>query len=84
MESSDLARLLSAVPGDRRAFFKQAAALGLAAPALGGLVMDARAQSTPEAEAADSHSMPADGYVGSDPESASTGEESPVPSAGML
>ncbi|MBA2598490.1 MAG: multicopper oxidase domain-containing protein [Chloroflexia bacterium] len=81
MESSDLARLLSAVPGDRRAFFKQAAALGLAAPALGGLVMDARAQSTPEAEAADSHSMPADGYVGSDPESASTGEESPVPSA---
>ena len=36
------ARLLSAVPGDRRAFFRRAAALGLAAPMLGGLVSAAR------------------------------------------
>lgn len=71
------ARLLSAVPGDRRAFFKRAAAMGLAAPMLGGLVSAARAQETPEATPG--HEMGRDGYVGSDPESPSTGDASPIP-----
>ena len=79
LDPDKAARLLSAVPGDRRDFFKRAAAMGLATPMLSGLVSAARAQETPEAE--EGHDMGQDGYVGSDPESPSTGEASPVPTA---
>lgn len=78
LDPDNAARLLSAIPGDRRAFFKRAAAMGLAAPMLGGLVSAARAQEgSPEAE--EGHEMGEDGYVGSDPESPSTGDETPAP-----
>ena len=71
-------KLLSEIPADRRAFFKRAAAMGLAAPMLGGVVSTARAQeSTPPAE--EGHDMGQDGYVGSDPQSPSTGAETPAP-----
>lgn len=74
-KSSELSRFLEATGGDRRAFFKRAAALGLAAPALGGLVRGARAQEDDEQQ----HDMGPGSSVGSDPQSPSTGDESPVP-----
>lgn len=70
LAADELHRFLEASGGDRRAFFRRAAALGLAVPAFGGLAQRAFAQDTP----------PEDGYVGSDPQSPSTGESSPVPS----
>ena len=74
--ASELTAFLEASGGDRRAFFKKAAGLGLALPVLGGLASGARAQdTTPEAEG---HQMGEDGYVGSDPQAPSTGEEAPV------
>lgn len=78
LASSELATFLHDSGGDRRAFFRRAAALGLAIPALGGIVSSARAQdATPAAE--EGHAMGEEGYVGSDPQSPSTGDESPVP-----
>lgn len=77
LKSSELSKFLEATGGDRRAFFKQAAALGLSVPALGGLVRGAQAQeTTPEAE---TEQLGEDGYVGSDPLAPTTGAESPVP-----
>src|SRR5690349_19908228 len=77
LAASELTTFLEASGGDRRAFFRRAAALGLALPALHGFVNCAQAQdSNPEGE---SHDMGEDGYVGSDPEAPSTGDESPVP-----
>ena len=70
LAADELHHFLEATGGDRRAFFRRAAALGLAVPAFGGLAQRAFAQETP----------PEDGYVGSDPQSPSTGESSPVPS----
>ncbi|MCC7021494.1 MAG: multicopper oxidase domain-containing protein [Thermomicrobiales bacterium] len=72
-------RFLNTNGGDRRALLKRAAALGLAMPALGGLLGNAQAQETP----ASGHQMdmgtPQSGYVGSNPQSPGTGSESPVP-----
>src|SRR4051794_37662581 len=65
-------------PGPGRAFRRRAAGIGLTVPALSLLQVDATAQeATPDAM--EDHAMPGDGYVGSDPESPSTGDESPVP-----
>jgi nitrite reductase (NO-forming) len=75
--SAELTRFLAAASGDRRAFFKRAAGLGAALPVLGALGLQ-----TQTADAQDVHEMegtPESGYVGSDPESPSTGDESPVP-----
>src|ERR671910_1865800 len=75
--SQEVSKLLAAGLGDRRAFFKRAAGLGLALPVLGGLGLQAQT-----ADAQDEHDMegtPESGYVGSDPQSPSTGDESPVP-----
>ena len=78
LDPDKVGELLNAVSGDRRAFFKRAAAMGLAAPMLGGLVSAVRAQEeTPEAE--EGHDMGQDGYVGSDPQSPGTGDETPAP-----
>src|SRR5829696_4409708 len=76
-DTTEMARMLAAGLGDRRAFFKRAAGLGLALPVLAGLGLQ-----TQTAEAQDQHDMegtPESGYVGSDPQSPSTGDESPVP-----
>ncbi|MFN8593872.1 MAG: multicopper oxidase domain-containing protein [Thermomicrobiales bacterium] len=73
---SDLARVLDAVAGDRRDFLRRAAALGTL-PALSLLGLQ-----TTQAQDKNDHQMegtPESGYVGSNPESPSTGEESPVP-----
>src|ERR671910_1117551 len=75
----EAARMLAAGSSDRRAFFKRAAGLGLAMPVLGGLGRQAQ---TAEAQDEQEHEMegtPESGYVGSDPQSPSTGDESPVP-----
>jgi len=75
--AEELARFTVA-SGDRRAFLRRAAGIGLTVPVLSLLQADATAQeATPEAM--EDHAMPGDGYVGSDPESPSTGDESPVP-----
>src|SRR4051812_23997620 len=75
--AEELARF-SAASSDRRAFLRRAAGIGLTVPALRLLQADATAQeATPDAT--EGHAMPGDGYVGSDPESPSTGDESPVP-----
>jgi nitrite reductase (NO-forming) len=75
--AEELARFTVA-SGDRRAFLRRAAGIGLTVPALRLLQADATAQeATPDAT--EGHAMPGDGYVGSDPESPSTGDESPVP-----
>ena len=76
VDTTEMARMLAAGLGDRRAFFKRAG-LGLALPVLGGIGLQ-----TQTAEAQDQHDMegtPESGYVGSDPQSPSTGDESPVP-----
>ncbi|MBL8128804.1 MAG: multicopper oxidase domain-containing protein [Thermomicrobiales bacterium] len=70
LAADELHRFLEATGGDRRAFFRRAAALGLAVPAFGGLAQRAFAQ----------ESTPTDGYVGSDPHAEGTGSSSPVPS----
>jgi nitrite reductase (NO-forming) len=76
MAAEEIARFAAAA-GDRRAFLRRAAGLGAALPLLGALgVQSANAQ--------DEHGhvmegTPASGYVGSDPESPGTGDESPVP-----
>ena len=77
--SPELARALSATGGDRRAFLRRAAGLGLAVPALGLLGREAQAQEggTPPAGHDMGEEVP-EGYVGSDPESPGTGDESPV------
>jgi nitrite reductase (NO-forming) len=73
--SAELVRSFAAAAGDRRAFLRQAAGLGVALPALGALGMQVvRAQDEHEMEG-----TPESGYVGSDPQSPSTGDESPVP-----
>jgi nitrite reductase (NO-forming) len=73
--SPGMAKFLQDEAGDRRSFLRRAAAIGLAAPALGVIGTAVRAQEeTPEAEPPGEN-----GYVGSDPESPSTGEASPVP-----
>jgi nitrite reductase (NO-forming) len=75
--AQEVARLLAAELSDRRVFFKRAAGLGLAMPVLGGLGLQAQT-----ADAQDEHDMagtPESGYVGSDPQSPSTGNETPVP-----
>jgi nitrite reductase (NO-forming) len=75
--AQEAARMLAAGSADRRAFFKRAAGLGLAMPVLGALGLQAQT-----ADAQDEHEMegtPESGYVGSDPQSPSTGDESPVP-----
>lgn len=74
--SAEFASLLTAPGGDRRDFFKRAAALGLALPALGGLAQAAQAQ---DAAMPEHGGTPESGYVGSDPQSPGTGDESPVP-----
>jgi nitrite reductase (NO-forming) len=77
--TQEMARILAAGLSDRRAFFRRAAGLGLAMPVLGGLGLQAQ-----DADAQDEHGhelegTPPSGYVGSDPQSPSTGDESPVP-----
>src|SRR3954454_18557776 len=77
VDTQEAVRMLTVGVGDRRAFFKSVAGLGLAMPVLGGLGLQAQT-----AEAQDEHDMegtPESGYVGSDPQSPSTGDESPVP-----
>lgn len=74
--SREFSRFLAAGVGDRRTFLRRAAGIGVALPAL-GLLADVQAQETPKA--GDGHDMTEDGYVGSDPESPSTGAESPLP-----
>lgn len=76
----DLSDFLASLPGDRRAFLRRVAALGLTAPAFANLVTGVQAQEeTPEAMTG--HGTPDDGYVGSDPESPSTGDERPAAQA---
>jgi nitrite reductase (NO-forming) len=75
--SAELNRFLAAASGDRRGFLKRAAGLG-ALPILGALGMQSAG-----AQDESGHQMtgtPESGYVGSDPQSPSTGDESPVPS----
>jgi nitrite reductase (NO-forming) len=79
LDPADVERLLGAAGSDRRAFFKRAAAIGLAMPALGGLISNTQAQETPPAADHMDHGTPQSGYVGSAPQSPGTGSESPVP-----
>ena len=72
--SREFSRFLAAGVGDRRTFLRRAAGIGVALPAL-GLLADVQAQETPKA--GDGHDMTEDGYVGSDPESPSTGDGEP-------
>src|SRR6476619_6369132 len=77
VDPTEMASMLAAGLGERRTFFKRAAGLRLALPVLGGLGLQAQT-----AEAQDQHDMegtPESGYVGSDPQSPSTGDERPVP-----
>jgi nitrite reductase (NO-forming) len=79
VSAQEAARKLAAGLSDRRGFFKRAAGLGLALPVLGGLGLQAQ---TVDAQDEHEHEMagtPEFGYVGSDPQSPSTGDESPVP-----
>jgi nitrite reductase (NO-forming) len=76
--SPEIARIFSSA-GNRRALLRGAAGIGLAAPVLNALANQAGAQETPEAGG--DHDMDGEGYVGSDPQSPSTGAESPVPTA---
>ena len=80
-DATTLAAALDAIPGDRRAFMRRAAALGLAVPVLQGWAGGVRAQESSEAGGHDAAAMgtPESGYVGSDPRSPSTGDTSPVP-----
>jgi nitrite reductase (NO-forming) len=77
--SQEMARLLAAGLGDRRAFFKRAAGLGLALPVLGGLGLHAETANAQDEHEHELEGTPESGYVGSDPQSPSTGDESPVP-----
>ena len=82
VDAAAVSRFLKEAAGDRRAFLRRAAAIGLAAPALSALGDITRAQDeegTPEAMDGHGATEPAGGYVGSDPESPSTGEASPAP-----
>ncbi len=77
--SPEFSRLLAEGFGDRRAFLRRAAGIGAALPVLGALGLQ-----TAGAQDEHGHELegtPESGYVGSDPESPSTGEESPVPTA---
>ncbi len=81
--ATEIARSFAAATGDRRTFLKRAAGLGLAAPVLGGGLAAATAAQDATPAAHDGHAAPEGtvpaGYVGSDPDSPSTGAESPVP-----
>jgi nitrite reductase (NO-forming) len=79
VESSEFAKLLTAASGDRRAFFKRATGLGLALPVLGGLGLQVQSAGAQDEHDMEMEGTPESGYVGSDPESPSTGDESPVP-----
>ena len=80
VSAQETARMLAAGLGDRRAFFKRAAGLGLALPVLGGLGLQAQTADAQDEQAHEMAGTPESGYVGSDPQSPSTGDESPVPS----
>jgi nitrite reductase (NO-forming) len=77
--TQEAARMFAAGSGDRRAFFKRAAGLGLALPVLGGLGLQAQTADAQDEEEHEMEGTPESGYVGSDPQSPSTGDESPVP-----
>jgi nitrite reductase (NO-forming) len=79
VNAQEAARLLAAGIGDRRAFFKRAAGLGLALPVLGGLGLHAQTADAQDQQEHEMEGTPESGYVGSDPQSPSTGDESPVP-----
>jgi nitrite reductase (NO-forming) len=76
IKSGEFSRFLTAASGDRRAFLRRAAGIGAALPAR-GLLTDVMAHETPAA--GEGHDMTEDGYVGSDPQSPSTGTDSPAP-----
>ena len=77
--AQEAARMLAAGSSDRRAFFKRAAGLGLAMPVLGGLGLHAQTADAQDEHGHELEGTPESGYVGSDPQSPSTGDESPVP-----
>jgi hypothetical protein len=77
--SQEIATLLTSGLGDRRTFFKRAAGLGLAMPVLGGLGLQAQTAHAQDEQEHEMEGTPESGYVGSDPQSPSTGDESPVP-----
>src|SRR5215207_7988636 len=77
--TQEAARMLAAGLGDRRTFFKRAAGLGLAMPVLGGLGLQAQTVDAQDEHEHEMEGTPESGYVGSDPQSPSTGDESPVP-----
>src|ERR671911_2860558 len=76
----EAARMVAAGLSDRRAFFKRAAGLGLALPVVGGLGLQAQTADAQDEQEHEMEGTPESGYVGSDPQSPSTGDESPVPS----
>src|SRR5215208_7529413 len=79
VDTTEMASMLAAGLGDRRAFFKRAAGLGLALPVLGGLGLQAQPADAQDEQEHEMEGTPESGYVGSDPQSPSTGDESPVP-----
>ena len=76
--SQEIAKLLATGLEDRRSFFKRAAGLGLAMPVLGGLGLQAQTADAQDEHEHEMEGTPESGYVGSDPQSPSTGEETPV------
>ena len=77
--AQEAARMLAAGASDRRAFFKRAAGIGLAMPVLGGIGLHAQTAHAQDEHGHELEGTPESGYVGSDPQSPSTGDESPVP-----
>ena len=78
LASTELGKRFTEAPAGRRDFLRRAAGLGLAAPLLNALATGAAAQESGHTDH-DQGTPPADGYVGSDPQSPSTGDASPVP-----
>jgi nitrite reductase (NO-forming) len=79
VSAQEAARMLAAGLSNRRAFFRRAAGLGLAMPVLAGPGLQAQTADAQDEQAHEMEGTPESGYVGSDPQSPSTGDESPVP-----
>ncbi len=77
--SPEVRRLFTAGAGDRRTLLKRAAGLGFALPVLSGIALQTADAQDEEEHGHELEGTPESGYVGSDPQSPSTGDESPVP-----